>query len=34
MVLVDVLVVEVADVGPELQGDETKGDLLIWVQIV
>jgi hypothetical protein len=30
----DVVVVEVADVGPELQGEEGKGDKLIWVQIV
>jgi hypothetical protein len=29
----DVVLVEVADVGPELQGEEGKGDQLIWVQI-
>jgi hypothetical protein len=30
----DVVVVEVADIGPELQGEEGKGDKLIWVQKV
>ena len=30
----EIVVVEVADVGPELQGEEGKGDKLIWVQIV
>jgi hypothetical protein len=29
----DVVAVEVADVGPELQGDEGKGDQLILIQI-
>jgi hypothetical protein len=29
----EVVVVEVADVGPELQGEEGKGNQLIWVQV-